>query len=192
VVAEYFCTPERTVVFAARADWDEPRAAHLPLDYAALQRFAAGTFRQPGGVRMMMEDLADGGLGAWHQFAGLLRPLADWAARDDIIYLVPYGILHGLPLHTLPLDGAPLLDRNPVCYAPAAAVLPPRSLRERRRGRLRERRRGRIWRLARRPPGVAAVCPADYAVRPPSMYRISPVTYGADSRYRMPSTMSLT
>jgi len=32
----------------------------------------------------------------------------------------------------------------------------------------------------------------DYAVRPPSMYRISPVMYGADSRYRMPSTMSLT
>ena len=32
----------------------------------------------------------------------------------------------------------------------------------------------------------------DYAVRPPSMCRISPVTYGADSRYRMPSTMSLT
>jgi hypothetical protein len=31
-----------------------------------------------------------------------------------------------------------------------------------------------------------------HAVRPPSMYRIPPVTYGADSRYRMPSTMSLT
>jgi CHAT domain-containing protein len=72
---------------------------------------------------MMMEDLADGGLGAWHQFAGLLQPLARWAAPDDIVYLVPYGILHGLPLHTLPLGGEPLLDRNPVCYAPAAAVL---------------------------------------------------------------------
>jgi alpha/beta hydrolase fold len=33
---------------------------------------------------------------------------------------------------------------------------------------------------------------ADYAVRPPSMCRISPVTYRADSRYRMPSAMSLT
>jgi CHAT domain len=123
VVAEYVCTPERTMVFGARADWDEPRTAYVPLDYAGLRRFAAGTFRQPGGVRMMMEDLADGGLGAWHQFAGLLQPLARWAARDDIVYLVPYGILHGLPLHTLPLGGEPLLDRNPVCYAPAAAVL---------------------------------------------------------------------
>ncbi len=123
VVAEYLCTPERTMVFGARADWDQPRTACVPLDYAALRRFAAGTFRQPGGVRMMMEDLADGGLGAWHQFAALVQPLADWAARDDIVYLVPYGILHGLPLHTLPLGGGPLLDRNPVCYAPAAAVL---------------------------------------------------------------------
>jgi CHAT domain len=123
VVAEYLCTPERTMVFGARSDWDEPRTAYVPLDYATLRRFAAGAFRQPGGVRMMMEDLADGGLGAWHQFAGLLQPLADWAARDDIVYLVPYGILHGLPLHTLPLGGEPLLERNPVCYAPAAAVL---------------------------------------------------------------------
>jgi len=123
VVAEYLCTPERTMVFGARADWDEPHTAYVPLDYGALRRFAATTFRQPGGVRMMMEDLADGGLGAWHQFADLLQPLTDWAARDDIVYLVPYGILHGLPLHTLPLGGEPLLDRNPVCYAPAAAVL---------------------------------------------------------------------
>jgi CHAT domain-containing protein len=123
VIAEYLCTPERTVLFGARADWAEPRAEPVPLDYAALRRFTAATFRTPGGVRMMMQDRGDGGIGEWHGFAPVLAPLAAWTDPDDVIYLVPFGLLHDLPLHTLPIGGVPLLERNPVCYAPAAAVL---------------------------------------------------------------------
>ena len=123
VVAEYMCTPERTIVFGARADWDQPRTALVPLDHGALRRFAAATFRQPGGVRMMMEDLGQGGLRQWNRFGSLLAPLAEWAAPGDVVYLVPYGVLHDLPLHTLPLDDEPLIERNPVCYVPASAVL---------------------------------------------------------------------
>ena len=123
MIAEYLCVPERTVLFGARADWPEPRAEPVPLDYAALRRFTAATFRTPGGVRMMMQDRGDGGIGEWHGFAPLLAPLAAWTDPDDVIYLVPFSLLHDLPLHTLPLGGAPLLERNTVCYAPAAAVL---------------------------------------------------------------------
>lgn len=122
IVAGYACTPEQTLVFGARADWDRPRTALIPLDHAKLRRFTADTFRSPAGVRAMM-SLADGGLPAWHEFAVLLAPLAAWAEPGDVVYLVPHGILHDLPLHTLPLDGVPLIERNPVCYAPAAAVL---------------------------------------------------------------------
>jgi CHAT domain len=123
LVAEYLCTPQRTMVFGARADWDAPRQAYVPLDHGALRRFAAATFRQPGGVRIMMEDLGAAGLRQWDRFSLLLAPLAEWTARGDVIYLVPYGVLHDLPLHTLTLDGEPLIERNPVCYAPASAVL---------------------------------------------------------------------
>lgn len=122
IVAGYACTPEQTLLFGARADWDTPRTALIPLDHAKLRRFAADTFRSPGGVRAMME-LPGGGLPAWHEFAALLEPLAAWAEPDDVVYLVPHGILHDLPLHTLPLAGMPLIERNPVCYVPAAAVL---------------------------------------------------------------------
>lgn len=122
VVAEYLCAPERTLLFGARADWAEPRVRPVRLDYAALRRFAASTFRAPGGVSMM-RDLMDGGMAAWHMFAPLLAPLADWSEPDDVIYLVPHGLLHDLPLHTLPLQGVPLIERNPVCYVPASAVL---------------------------------------------------------------------
>ena len=123
VVAQYLCTPTRTVLFIARADQPSPQVAYIPLDHAALRSFAASTFRAPGGVRMMQDDLADGGEAAWHRFAPLIAPLATWSDPGDVIYLVPHGILHDLPLHTLPLDGMPLIERNPVCYLPAAAVL---------------------------------------------------------------------
>jgi tetratricopeptide (TPR) repeat protein len=123
VVAEYLCTPEQTVLFGARADWTQPKVEPVPLDYAALRRFSAITFRTRGGVRMMMQDRADGGLEQWHSFAALLAPLGSWTSPDDVIYLVPFGLLHDLPLHTLPVDGSPLLERNPVCYVPAAAAL---------------------------------------------------------------------
>ena len=123
VVAQYLCTPTRTMLFIARADQPAPQVSYIPLDHAGLRSFAASTFRAPGGVRMMQEDLADGGEAAWHRFAPLIAPLAEWSEPDDVIYLVPHGILHDLPLHTLPIDGMPLIERNPVCYLPAAAVL---------------------------------------------------------------------
>jgi hypothetical protein len=122
IVAGYACTQERTVLFGARADWDTPRTALIPLDHAKLRQFAADTFRSPGGARAMM-GLPDGGLPTWHEFAPLLAPLAAWARPGDVVYLVPHGILHDLPLHTLPIEGLPLIERNPVCYVPAAAVL---------------------------------------------------------------------
>ena len=123
VVAEYLCTPERTLLFGARSDWAAPQVAPIPLDHAALRRFAGSVFRAPGGVRMLMQDLGDGGTAAWQEFSALLAPLAAWSDPDDVIYLVPHAILHDLPLHALCADGVPLIERNPVCYVPAAAVL---------------------------------------------------------------------
>jgi tetratricopeptide (TPR) repeat protein len=42
----------------------------------------------------------------------------------DLLYLLPHGRLHQLPLHTLPVsEGNALLDRVPVAYAPSAGVL---------------------------------------------------------------------
>ena len=122
LVAGYACAPRQTLLFGARADWDTPRVAQIPLDHARLSQFASETFRAPGGVRTM-RDRPDGGIAAWHEFSSLLDPLAAWTDPDDLVYLVPHGILHDLPLHTLTLDGMPLIERNPVCYVPAAAVL---------------------------------------------------------------------
>lgn len=123
VVAQFLCTAKQTLLFVARADLDAPHVEPVRLSHPDLDRFAAVHFRTPGGVRMLYEDLGDGGVAAWERFAGLVAPLADWSQPQDLVYLVPHGILHDLPLHTLPVAGQPLIVRNPVAYAPTAAVL---------------------------------------------------------------------
>ncbi|MFB7247295.1 CHAT domain-containing protein [Streptomyces populi] len=122
LIAQYRCVPAGTLVYGLRSDWDEPRLAAVPLRYSEITEQARMWFQVPGGVRMMMEDY-DGDVGDWHRLAPLVSPLAEWADPGDLVHLLPHGVLHGLPLHTLPVDGIPLLLRNPVCYAPSAAVL---------------------------------------------------------------------
>lgn len=56
-------------------------------------------------------------------FAPLIAPLEEWAAPGDIVLLIPHGPLHAAPLNALHLEGVPLAERNPVCFAPSAAIL---------------------------------------------------------------------
>ncbi|MGW2373443.1 CHAT domain-containing protein [Kitasatospora sp. NPDC001683] len=139
LLVQYRCVPAGTLVYGLRSDWDEPRMAAVPLSYEALAESARMWFQVPGGVRMMMEDY-EGDVSDWYRLAPLVSPLAEWSAPGDLVHLVPYGLLHQLPLHTLPVDGVPLLLRNPVCYAPSAAILHGLWQRPRRAG---EARRGR-------------------------------------------------
>lgn len=53
----------------------------------------------------------------WLQkFEFLVRPLLEFSKEGDIIVMSPCGLLHGLPLHALLIDGEPLISRNPVVY----------------------------------------------------------------------------
>ena len=66
--------------------------------------------------------LADGRAG--HRAAEqMLAPAADRLATATDAVLVPWGAAHAAPLHALPLDNVPLLDRVPVSYLPAASLL---------------------------------------------------------------------
>lgn len=123
VVAQWAATPGRTLLFGMRADWSEPRVERVEVDGEALDAFARTHYRTPGAVRMLMADHGARGEEYWARFAPLVAPLAAWTGPDDVVCLVPHGPLHDLPLHVLPVDGVPLGLRNPVFYAPAAALL---------------------------------------------------------------------
>jgi CHAT domain-containing protein len=121
VVAEYYHEGPATVLLGLRSDWPTPRMVSVDLDMPAFNDFVAATFRQPDGVRRLLRTRD--GLAAWSAFGTLVEPLDEWSEPDDVVYLVPYGTLHDLPLHALPVAGTVLAERNPICYAPSLAVL---------------------------------------------------------------------
>ncbi|MCB0032362.1 MAG: CHAT domain-containing protein, partial [Anaerolineales bacterium] len=53
----------------------------------------------------------------------LVAPLADLTQPEELLILVPTGLLWSLPLHALEIAGSPLLARNPVVYAPSLNTL---------------------------------------------------------------------
>lgn len=98
------------LLFGLRADWPEPRVRRLEVEAGALDDFAywlaADRMLQSSGIDPQAED--------WRAHSGLLAPLADWSSPGDRVCIVPFHIAHALPLHTLEVDGQPLIARNPV------------------------------------------------------------------------------
>lgn len=53
----------------------------------------------------------------WLQkFEPLIRPVRYLSKPGDILVFSPCGLLHGVPLHAIVLDGEPLILRNPIIY----------------------------------------------------------------------------
>jgi CHAT domain-containing protein len=130
VLAEYFTTGEATYLFVLRADLDEPHAARIEMPLEALRRFVVDHFREardPEGrlVRTTGDQVRWMDPGAFREFLNpLVAPLAaPLVEPGDVLWLVPHDVLHYLPLHALEVEGIPLIERNPVAYAPSASVL---------------------------------------------------------------------
>lgn len=119
VIAEFWCDAGQALLFGMRADWIEPEVVSLNLNLVELEHLIKFNF-QDGGVRFMLEDQGED---PWQKFCSLIAPLENWARPGDVICLIPHGILHDLPLHTLRLGEDYLASRNPVFYSFSASVL---------------------------------------------------------------------
>ena len=53
----------------------------------------------------------------------LIEPISEYLSDGDLIYVVPYSLLHYLPLHALELNGEPVIQKHPVAYSPSASLL---------------------------------------------------------------------
>ncbi|GGL02834.1 hypothetical protein Sme01_19520 [Sphaerisporangium melleum] len=118
VLAEYYVTDHETYVFGVTADAAEPHIVTVPVTRDEIRELA-------GAAHATLAD-ERAGLGAHladDRLVRLLAPVAGWAAPGDVVYLVPHDALHLLPLHAVPADGRPLIDRNPVALVPSASVL---------------------------------------------------------------------
>ncbi|MFB7172421.1 CHAT domain-containing protein [Streptomyces sp. NPDC056254] len=109
VLCEFVSVGDRTVVLLVRAEQAEPVVVDLRLDARAL------TPERPDPGRPAPPWTA--GLGP------LARALAEHTRPGEVMWLVPDGPLHDLPLHAVPVDGAPWGERNPMSCTPSASLM---------------------------------------------------------------------
>lgn len=116
LLLEYFGVGDAIGCFAIARD--RVRAALLPglaeLVDRALQK-SEGPL--PAGVVAIADPSLNDAL-----HAAAFEPFADLLADHEMLYLVPHGSLHYLPLHALGA-GAPLLERHRIAHAPSASIL---------------------------------------------------------------------
>jgi CHAT domain-containing protein len=136
VLAEYFTTDDRTLLFLVREDFAEPIVKEISKSSADIRAFVAQYFSEEPGINGQngkstsdkVRDLPEGDYQTFLQdFISpltALTPNGDSITQpNDIIWFVPHDFLHYLPLHAVKLDGQYLIDRNPVCYTPSASVM---------------------------------------------------------------------
>lgn len=120
VLAEYFTTDDRTLLFIVRADFNEPQVVEIQVPLAEVRQFVATHFSV--GARGSKVSGLD--LEAWQAlFGSIVEPILPWTDEGDIVWLVPHDVLHYLPLHALKVEGDYFIKRNPICYTPSASVM---------------------------------------------------------------------
>ncbi|KAK0724178.1 CHAT domain-containing protein [Lasiosphaeris hirsuta] len=107
---------ENSIYMFAVRPGHEPAVAKLPLSIREVRlwmqsNLKAEYLRQPRANERLRE------------LDTLVAPLSTKSGSGDVLVFCPAGVLAGLPLHALQIDGQLLIERNPVVYAPSLAVL---------------------------------------------------------------------
>jgi tetratricopeptide (TPR) repeat protein len=88
----------------------------VPLNIGIRDIEAAAAALQPDGIHTVEASSILSSL------AELLEPVRTFTSPGDLLCIVPSRALFGIPVHAIPIDGEPLLARNPVFYAPSVTL----------------------------------------------------------------------
>lgn len=109
VLCEFVCADDRTMVLLVRHDLPEPVVVDLPLKAAALS----------GGRSRIGEPSP-----SWTaELQPLAEALAERTKPGEVLWMVPDGPLHDVPLHAVTVHGAPWGERNPMSCTPSASLM---------------------------------------------------------------------
>ncbi len=118
LLAEYFIGASGLTIFLLRSEWETAHVHAAGITETAI-RSGYLDFR-----RQVVRYRNSAGAG-WVALSNqLTEPLLPFLQPDDLVVLVPHGILHVLPLHALQVGGSPLVSRHPVVYTPSCGLLP--------------------------------------------------------------------
>jgi CHAT domain-containing protein/tetratricopeptide (TPR) repeat protein len=120
VLAEYFTAKDKTLIFIVRTDLDKPEVEEVKVPVDELLNFVEMNFSLAEGgsqdIHLASEE--------WQDFCGrFVEPIMKYTDEGDILYLIPHGLLHYLPLHALKYEDKYLIERHPIVYSPSASVI---------------------------------------------------------------------
>lgn len=118
-ILELFMAKYGLIALVARAGDDQPRAIQINLPRGRLRDFSERFFREvhrfsPKHFRVE----------TWRALGPLLlNNVMPYLKGAELVYIIPHGSLHYLPLHALEYAGKSLIDYFAIAYAPSTAVL---------------------------------------------------------------------
>jgi CHAT domain-containing protein/tetratricopeptide (TPR) repeat protein len=118
IVVEYFTTPEKLIIFVISKTGLLVKAVDLTEEQ--LSKFV-GDFKSQVAQYNKTFDTNTSWLGISEY---LIEPVKEHILQSDLVYFVPHGLLHYLPLHALKIDGEYLITKKPVVYSPSSSLLP--------------------------------------------------------------------
>jgi len=119
VLAEYFVTRDKTFIFVLSSREKKLHAVSVPLPAEKLGLYIDNYWKETA-HHPELRDIGD----TWLGLSGyLIEPVSSYFTEGDLIYFVPYGLLHYLPIHALELRGEPLIRRHPIAYSPSASLM---------------------------------------------------------------------
>ena len=116
VLAQYFCGRDTGHVFIADSRGGEPSVTTFPLEplYDELSDYLG---------KISGEDGSGSG-DAGDALRSLVQPIVEHSTEDELVWIVPHGLLHYLPFQAIATAEGFLGFRNPVFYTPSASALP--------------------------------------------------------------------
>jgi len=116
---EYYTTPEKVFIFVMRSGDIKPKVKIVDISSQQLIGYVMRYFNeivdfpQMPGIEETWQELAE----------YLIAPVLKDIDGCDMLYLIPHGLLHYLPLHALYINGKRLIERFPVAYASSLTAI---------------------------------------------------------------------
>ena len=119
VLIEYFTTEDKTVIFTLSSLDKELHVKTVPLSAKRLLQYTENYWREVAN-HIDYRNIGQ----TWTRLNEyFIDPVSEYLTEDALLYIIPYGIMHYIPLHAVELQGEPLIKRHPVVYAPSASII---------------------------------------------------------------------
>jgi len=123
-IVSFYTLEDEILCFILRTGWDVPLLKRIAISRNMLVYRYLLPYEREVLNHVDFEQTNQEATHAWMQLGeALLGPLEAELADCSLVYLIPHGRLHTIPLHALTVAATPFIDLHAVVYAPSINVL---------------------------------------------------------------------